>query len=63
VFSELHGCNSITFAWQNRKRSGSIRVRINEKKIAGVQRWDGLKWYLTNVRLSALEVIEQHEHF
>lgn len=41
---------------------GDVRVRIDDARIVEDQRWDGLKGYLTNTQLPALEVIEQYGH-
>lgn len=40
--------------------SKDVQVRINPKKIAEDERWDGLKGYVTNTNLTADEVITQY---
>jgi transposase len=40
--------------------TGSVKVAINQEKIAEDGKWDGLKGYLTNTELPANEVCEQY---
>jgi len=40
--------------------SDNVKVSINEQKIIEDSRWDGLKGYVTNTKLSAEEVYEQY---
>jgi transposase len=42
------------------KLVGEVSVEINEEQIVQDMRWDGLKGYLTNTRLSAGEVINNY---
>jgi hypothetical protein len=39
---------------------GEVTIEIDESKIAEAAKWDGLKGYLTNTKLSAAEVIENY---
>jgi len=41
---------------------GKVKIKIDEKKIEEDKRWDGLKGYLTNTRLSAKKVTENYSH-
>lgn len=41
---------------------GKIRVGISEEKIEADKKWDGLKGYVTNTRLSAKKIIENYKH-
>lgn len=40
--------------------SNNIKVVINQEKIQEDKKWDGLKGYITNTRLSAKDVYEQY---
>ena len=40
--------------------SGDMKVNINEQKITEDRRWDGLKGYITNTKLSAENVYKQY---
>ena len=40
--------------------SDNVHIAINQEKISEDEKWDGLKGYLTNTKLSANEVCEQY---
>ena len=40
--------------------SDNVKVTINQEKISDDERWDGLKGYITNTTLPAVEVYEQY---
>src|SRR3989339_1260305 len=42
------------------KLSGKISIEIDQAKVEQAVRWDGLKGYLTNTKLSAAETIENY---
>lgn len=42
--------------------AGDITVTINEEKVAYDRRWDGLKGYATNTKLTHKEIVEQYGH-
>lgn len=42
------------------KLKGEIQVTIDEKKVQADSRWDGLKGYITNTRLSAKTIVENY---
>jgi len=42
--------------------TGDTMVAIDEEKIKQDESWDGLKGYLTNTHMSALEIIENYKH-
>ena len=42
--------------------AGEMTVSIDNEKIKEDQRWDGLKGYITNTRLSGDAIIENHQH-
>lgn len=44
------------------KLAGEINVTLDEDKIKHDSRWDGLKGYLTNAKLSKNQVIENYQH-
>lgn len=44
------------------KLDGQINVTLDEDKIKHDSRWDGLKGYLTNAKLSKDQVIENYQH-
>lgn len=41
---------------------GEIEVEIDEEKIKEDQKWDGLKGYITNTRLSPKNIVENYRH-
>jgi transposase len=41
--------------------SDSVQVRINQDKISEDEKWDGLKGYLTNTKLKAIDVYDQYK--
>ena len=41
---------------------GSVEVEIDEDKVNEDERWDGLKGYITNTRLSPNKVVENYRH-
>lgn len=41
---------------------GEVTILIDELKIAGEMKWDGLKGYVTNTELSANEIVENYGH-
>lgn len=42
--------------------TGEVKIEIDESKIEQASRWDGLKGYLTNTKLSPDEVIDMYGH-
>lgn len=44
------------------KLEGEIKISIDKKKYEQEARWDGLKGYLTNTRLSKEEIIDNYKH-
>lgn len=44
------------------KLEGEIRVSLDSEKLQQDTRWDGLKGYLTNVKLTKEQVIENYQH-
>lgn len=44
------------------KLEGEIKVAINNDKLKQDMRWDGLKGYVTNAKLSKDEIIENYQH-
>lgn len=42
--------------------TGEVAVAIDENKIKEDQKWDGLKGYITNTRLSADKIVENYRH-
>lgn len=41
---------------------GKVEVGINEEKIEADKKWDGLKGYVTNTKLSSQKIIENYKH-
>lgn len=41
---------------------GEVAVEIDEEKVKEDQKWDGLKGYLTNTRLSPKRIVENYRH-
>jgi transposase len=41
---------------------GEIRITIDRDKLAADERWDGLKGYLTNTKLSKEQIIDNYNH-
>lgn len=41
---------------------GEVKVEIDEDKIKEDQKWDGLKGYITNTRLSPKKIVENYRH-
>ena len=41
---------------------GKIEVEIDEEKVKEDQKWDGLKGYITNTRLSPKSIVENYRH-
>jgi len=41
---------------------GKVEVEIDEEKIKEDQKWDGLKGYVTNTRLSPKSIVENYRH-
>lgn len=41
---------------------GEVEVEIDEEKIKEDQKWDGLKGYITNTRLSPKSIVENYRH-
>lgn len=44
------------------KLEGEITVRLDEEKLKQESRWDGLKGYLTNAKLSKDQIIANYQH-
>jgi transposase len=44
------------------KLEGEIKISIDPKKLADDTRWDGLKGYLTNTKLTKEEIIDNYGH-
>src|SRR5690606_447161 len=44
------------------KLEGQIKVALDERKVAHDSKWDGLKGYLTNARLSKDQIVENYNH-
>ena len=44
------------------KLEGEIKVAIDQEKLYQDTRWDGLKGYLTNAKLSKNQIIENYQH-
>lgn len=44
------------------KLEGEITVSINTEKLDHDKKWDGLKGYITNARLSRQQIIENYQH-
>jgi transposase len=41
---------------------GTVEVEIDEEKVKEDQKWDGLKGYVTNTRLSPKSIVENYRH-
>ena len=41
---------------------GEVEVEIDEEKVKEDQKWDGLKGYITNTRLSPKRIVENYRH-
>lgn len=41
---------------------GEVKVEIDEEKVKEDQKWDGLKGYITNTRLSPKSIVESYRH-
>ncbi|MFH1347607.1 MAG: IS1634 family transposase [Candidatus Margulisiibacteriota bacterium] len=41
---------------------GTVKVEIDEEKVKEDQKWDGLKGYITNTRLSPKSIVENYRH-
>ena len=41
---------------------GEVKVEIDEEKVKKGQKWDGLKGYMTNPRLSPRSIVENYRH-
>jgi len=41
---------------------GEVKVELNQEKIKGDEKWDGLKGYVTNANLKPEEIIENYRH-
>ena len=41
---------------------GEVKVEIDEDKVKEDQKWDGLKGYITNTRLSPKRIVENYRH-
>jgi transposase len=44
------------------KLDGSISVTLDQEKVADDSRWDGLKGYLTNAKISKDQIVENYQH-
>lgn len=44
------------------KLSGEVKISLDSQKIKEDSKWDGLKGYVTNTRLSNTEVIDNYKH-
>ena len=41
---------------------GDVNVEIDEDKVKEDQKWDGVKGYITNTRLSPKRIVENYRH-